>query len=222
MALEEIFSGVYRLNGTLATKNLAPGKRVYGERLFTHNGTEYRHWDVYKSKLAGAIAKGLKSMPVKSGSMVLYLGAATGTTVSHISDIVGEDGAVFAVEFAQRSMRDLLRLCESRQNILPIFADARQPQQYEEHLQGEKVDLLYQDVAQPDQAEILIKNADKYLKDGGEAMLCIKSQSVDVTVAPELTYKKLVAQLEAAGFTTIQTLILDPFDKDHMFWHGKR
>lgn len=218
---EELFPSVYRIDGQLCTKPLVPG-RVYGEKIFTADGQNYRQWDIYKSKLAGAIQKGLKSMPIAPESLVLYLGASTGTTVSHVSDIIGEEGAVFAVEFAQRSMRDLLRLCEKRQNILPIMGDANKPQEYEEHLQGYKVDVLYQDVSQPNQAEILIKNADIFLKDKGDAMLCIKSQSVDVTQAPEQTYKKLIKILEDAGFTTKQTLLLDPYDKDHMFWHGVR
>jgi len=220
MQLTEVFQGVYSFDGQLATKNLAPGVRVYTERLFTAQGGEYREWDIYKSKLAGAIKKGLIELPIKPNSLVLYLGASTGTTPSHVSDIVGEEGGVFAVEFAQRSMRELLRLCESRPNVLPIFADANQPQLYKEHLNNEKVDVLYQDVAQPNQSEILIKNAKAYLKSGGHAMLCIKSQSIDVTATPESSYKKVIAHLEQNGFTTLQTLILDPYDKDHMFWHG--
>ncbi|MFH1306474.1 MAG: fibrillarin-like rRNA/tRNA 2'-O-methyltransferase, partial [Candidatus Micrarchaeota archaeon] len=212
----EIFPNIYKIGPFLATKNLSPRKRVYGERLFQINNIEYRQWDIYKSKLAGAIRKGLKEMPIKPGGLVLYLGAATGTTPSHVSDIVGKEGAVFAVEFAQRSMRDLVKVCESRPNLFPIFADARKPQEYAEYLQGEKVDVLYQDVAQPEQAQILIKNAEKYLKKGGHALFAIKSQSIDVTQKPKKTYIEVVNQLENAKFKTIQTILLDPFDKDHM------
>ena len=220
--LQEIFPSVYRINNHFATKSYAPQTRVYDEKLVHINDVEYRHWDIFKSKLAGALAKGLKNMPITQNSLVLYLGASTGTTVSHVSDIVGAEGAVFAVEFAQRSMRDLIKVCERRDNILPIMADANQPQEYQEHLQGEEVDVVYQDVAQPNQAEIFIKNADKFLKKGGEGMLCIKSQSIDVTKAPTVVYKETIQKLQDAGFTTLQTLTLDPYDKDHMFWHGKK
>ncbi len=220
--VQQLFPGVYRVGGKLATKNFAPGFRVYGEKLVSVDNVEYRQWDLFRSKLAGAIAKGLSHMPIGPGSLVLYLGASTGTTPSHVSDIVGEDGAVFAIEFAQRSMRDLLNICQPRPNMLPIFGDARMPVQYEEHLQGQKADVLYQDVAQPDQAEILVRNADMFLKKGGYAMLCIKSQSIDVTQDPKKTYAQTIAKLEAGGFETLQTIILDPYDKDHMFWMGKK
>ena len=100
MECRQIFSSVYSLDGKLATKNLAPRHRVYGEKLVECDGTEYRMWDLFRSKLAGAIVKGLSHVPIQPGSLVLYLGASTGTTPSHVSDIVGEEGAVFANEFA--------------------------------------------------------------------------------------------------------------------------
>ena len=237
--LSEIFPGIYRIDGKLATKNFAPGTKVYGEKLVSVRNVEYRLWDLYRSKLAGAISKGLSHVPIGPGSLVLYLGASTGTTPSHVSDIVGtprpsgdgasnpsgvegEDGAVFAVEFAQRSMRDLMDVCAKRPNMMPIFGDARMPEEWGAALEGHEADVLYQDVAQPDQDAILIRCAQKFLKKDGYAMLCIKSQSIDVTQAPELTYKQVVGRLEAAGFETVQTLVLDPYDKDHLFWMGKR
>ena len=48
---------------------------------------------------------------------MLYLGAASGTTVSHVSDVVGEDGLVFAVEFSHRSGRDLINMAKKRTNV---------------------------------------------------------------------------------------------------------
>ncbi len=221
-SIAELFPGIFRIDGKLATRNFAPGTRVYGEKLVSVKNEEYRMWDLYRSKLAGAIAKGLSHVPIAPGSLVLYLGAASGTTPSHVSDIVGEDGAVFAVEFAQRSMRDLLDVCKSRPNMMPIFGDARMPDEWGAALEGHKVDVLYEDVAQPDQDAILMRNAQKFLKKDGIAMLCIKSQSIDVTQAPEKTYGQVVERLEAGGFETLQTIRLDPYDKDHMFWMGKR
>jgi len=87
--MENIYECKY-MDGTtrLCTKNLAVGYRVYGERLVRYKDVEYREWNAFRSKLAGAIMKGLKYNPIYRGSKVLYLGIASGTTASHISDIV--------------------------------------------------------------------------------------------------------------------------------------
>lgn len=228
MQIKTVFPGVYSVDGLLATKNLVIGKKVYGERLIVAGEFEFRIWDLFRSKLAGAIGKGLQEMPIKPGKSVLYLGASTGTTVSHVSDIVsceGRDGGVIAVEFAQRSMRDLLTSMNSRENVVPVMGDAGKPAEYKEIVDevcGGNVNVVYQDVAQPDQAAILLKNADMFLKKGGFAMLCIKSQSIDVTARPSDTYRKTISMLEDGGFETLQTIELAPYDKDHLFWVGRK
>ena len=218
--IEEKFPGVYLLNRRLATRNFSPGYRVYGEKLESENGVEYRMWDLYRSKLAGAIHKGLKEMPIKPGSIVLYLGASTGTTPSHVSDIVGEDGGVYCVEFAQRSMRDLISVCEKRSNMLPIMGDARQPQEYADQIDG-KVDVIYQDVAQPDQADIFLKNSRMFLKKGGWGMIAIKSQSIDVTRQPKKVFEEFVAQM-GPEIDVSDQIELTPYDLEHLFISGKK
>ena len=218
MTVMQVFPGVYRVRGKLATLSFAPGKRVYGEQLAREEGKEYRVWDLFRSKLAGAFAKGLKELPIHPGDRVLYLGASSGTTPSHVSDIVGENGLVFCVEFAPRSMRDLINVCNVRPNMLPILADARHPEQYAD---VDVVEVIYQDVAQPDQAEILIKNADAFLPSGGHALFCVKSQSIDVTVPPEKTFEMTLTKLEP-HFHILQTLKLEPYDKDHLFIHCQK
>ena len=218
---EEVFPGVYLVGGRLATRSFTPGYRVYGEKLVDENGTEYRMWDLHRSKLAAALYKGLKEMPIKPGSTVLYLGAATGTTPSHVSDIVGKDGAVYCVEFAQRSMRDLLAVCEQRENMLPIMGDARQPHEYAEMLGSNKVDVIYQDVAQPDQADIFIKNSKMFLKRGGWGMIAIKSQSIDVARQPKKVFEEFVASV-GTEIDVGQQIDLAPFDLEHLFITGKR
>jgi len=215
----EKFPGVYLVANRLATKSLAPGRRVYGEKLVADGADEYRMWDIYRSKLAAAIHKGLKEMPVKPGSSVLYLGASTGTTPSHVSDIVGIDGVVYCVEFAQRSMRDLLSVCESRPNMFPIMGDARSPQDYAEGI--EQVDVIYQDVAQPDQDDIFLKNCRLFLKKGGWGMIAIKSQSIDVTRQPEKIFKEFVAKM-GSDIEVSQQIDLTPFDLEHLFIVGKK
>ncbi|MBS7659825.1 fibrillarin-like rRNA/tRNA 2'-O-methyltransferase, partial [Candidatus Bathyarchaeota archaeon] len=128
--------GSYRL----ATRNLAPGRSVYGEKLIKYEGVEYRLWDAFRSKLAAAILKDIKVVPINPGDQVLYLGAASGTTASHVSDIVGEKGYVYCVEFAPRAVRELVNnVCPYRLNMIPILEDARFPERYVMFVKG-KVD----------------------------------------------------------------------------------
>jgi fibrillarin-like pre-rRNA processing protein len=199
----------------LATKNLAPGRNVYGERLVRFGGVEYRVWDAFRSKLAGAILKGLQNVPIKPPHKVLYLGAASGTTPSHVSDIVGEKGHVYCVEFASRSIRDLVdNVCTYRFNMSPILEDARFPEKYRMFIQG-KVDDVYCDIAQPEQAKVLADNADVFLAKSGWVMLAIKAQSIDVTKDPSDVYKSEVRVLEKRGFRVEEIVNLEPYDKAH-------
>ncbi len=198
----------------LATRNLTPGRTVYGERLITFKGIEYRIWDPYRSKLAAAILKGLKAVPIKPGNKVLYLGAASGTTASHVSDIVGENGHVYCVEFSARAIRELVNnVCAYRSNMSPILEDARLPERYS--MLVEKVDNIYCDIAQPEQAKILADNADLYLKRGGEIMLAIKAQSIDVTKEPSEVYKREIETLKTRNFKIKEVIHLEPYDKAH-------
>jgi fibrillarin-like pre-rRNA processing protein len=197
----------------LATLNLAPGQKVYGEKLVQFSGKEYRVWDTYRSKLAAAIAKGVEEIPLEPGSKVLYLGAASGTTASHVSDIVGEEGIVHCVEFSPRVMRELVAVCEYRKNMLPVLADARFPEKY--RMLVDEVDAVYQDVAQPNQSEIMVKNAKMFLKNGGHGFLAIKARSVDVTKEPSEIYKKEIETLKKS-FEIKSVVHLEPYDKAHV------
>jgi len=205
-----------RLDGNmlLVTRNLTPGRTYYGEPTYMVDSVEYRSWNPTRSKLAAAIMKGVGVMPVTPGAKVLYLGAASGTTVSHVSDILGETGHVWAVDFAPRALRDLLdKVARYRSNVSPILGDANKPMEYS-HLVP-MVDVLFADVAQPNQAEIVVKNASMYLKEGGWAMLSIKSRSVDVRRRPRDVYEAEVAVLEGGGLKVRELVELDPYEKDH-------
>ena len=79
----------------LFTENFTPQKQVYKEKLVVKNGIEYRNWEPFRSKLAACIMNGLEEFPFHDKSSVLYLGVSTGTTISHISDIVGPKGMIF-------------------------------------------------------------------------------------------------------------------------------
>ncbi len=197
----------------IATRNLVPGKRVYGEHLYKWEGVEYREWNAYRSKLAAALVKGLKELPVKPGQRILYLGAGSGTTVSHVSDIVGLKGRIYAVEFAPRVMRELVVVADDRPNIIPILGDARIPKKYRAVV--EMVDGIYADVAQPEQAELVADNAEMFLKDGGWLLLAIKARSIDVTAEPSEVYKREIDTLKSRGFEIVDVVHLEPFDRDH-------
>jgi len=203
----------------LATKNLVPGQRVYGERLFNYEGVEYREWNAYRSKLAAALLKGLEELPVKEGDRILYLGIASGTTASHISDIIGSKGLIYGVEFSPRVIRDLMQVVADRRNILPILADARAPERY--RLMVGMVNGLYADVAQPEQADIVNRNARLFLEDGGYLLLAIKARSIDVTREPSDIYLREMKRLAQGGFEVIDVVHLDPFDRDHAMIYAR-
>jgi len=213
-SFEEIYNVFYRDGSRrLATKNLTPGLQVYGEELVPEGKDEYRLWDPTRSKLAAALVKGLKKCPIVPGAKVLYLGAASGTTPSHVSDILGKQGFEFCVEFSPRSIRDLVFLCEKRENMLPILDDARIPRNYANIV--DQVDVVYCDVAQPDQGKIITENAKMFLKKGGYLMLAVKSRSISATKNPSVVYKQQMNIIEAEGFENIEAIDLHPLEKDH-------
>ena len=197
----------------LATENLVPGNQVYKEKLIIKKGIEYRLWDPFRSKLAASVMNDLEDFPFENKTSVLYLGASTGTTVSHISDIVGPNGIVFAVEHASRVARDFLdRVATYRKNVIPILQDARRPKEYFSVFG--KVDVVYVDIAQPDQTEIAIKNCEMFLKKGGYFFLVIKTRSIDVTKAPKRIVEEEIEKLKEK-FEVLQSIDLHPYDKDH-------
>ena len=197
----------------LATQNLVPGNQVYNEKLVQHKGFEYRIWNPFRSKLAAAIMNDLKNFPFNQKSDVLYLGVSTGTTISHISDIVNQGGTIFGIEHASRVARDFLdRVASHRKNIVPIIQDARRPEEF--FSVYKKVDIVYVDIAQPDQTNIAIENCRLYLKSGGYLFLVIKTRSIDVTKDPKRVIKNEIKKLESL-FEIKQTIDLQPYDKDH-------
>ena len=197
----------------LATQNLVPGNQVYNEKLVQHKGSEYRIWNPFRSKLAAAIMNDLKNFPFNQKSDILYLGVSTGTTISHISDIVNQGGTIFGIEHASRVARDFLdRVASHRKNIVPIIQDARRPEEF--FSVYKKVDIVYVDIAQPDQTNIAIENCRLYLKSGGYLFLVIKTRSIDVVKDPKMVIKDEIKKLETL-FEIKQTIDLHPYDKDH-------
>jgi fibrillarin-like pre-rRNA processing protein len=196
------------------TRNLVPGNRVYDEELLKFHGSEYRSWDPYRSKLAGAILKGeLEPDIIEAGDKVLYLGASTGTTASHVSDIVGSEGLVVGVEMSARVGREFLeKVAKARANVIPFISDARETEKFGEF---GKMDVVYCDIAQRDQTEIAIANAKRHLKKSGKLLLIVKARSIDQLKEPKLVFKEEAQKLRDAGFLVESVVDLRPFDKDH-------
>ncbi|CAL1274392.1 unnamed protein product [Larinioides sclopetarius] len=212
--------GVFIARGmqdTLLTLNLVPGDSVYNEKRVTveenNEKIEYRAWNPFRSKLAAAIMGGIGNIYMKRGSRVLYLGAASGTTVSHVSDLVGPEGIVYAVEFSHRSGRDLLTVAQKRSNIVPIIEDARLPHKY--RMIVGMVDVIFSDVAQPDQARILALNAQSYLKDEGHYIISIKANCIDSTASPEAVVANEIEKLKSDKLKPSESLTLEPYERDH-------
>jgi len=210
----------------LVTLNSTPGVAVYGEKRISvevpaaagaevsvPSKVEYRVWNPFRSKLAAAVLGGVDHIWIKPGSKVLYIGAAAGTSVSHVSDIVGPTGAVYAVEFSHRPGRDLLGVAKQRTNVIPIIEDARHPLKYR-MLIG-MVDTVFADVAQPDQARIVALNSHYFLKNGGHAVIAIKASCIDSTAAPEAVFRREVDKLKSENFKPLEQLTLEPYERDH-------
>ena len=201
-------------NLKLYSKNLVPGNKVYGEKIITFNGEEYREWDPYRSKLAAMILEKPLEDFLSNDLKCLYLGASSGTTISHLSDIV-YNGIVYGVEFAERSMRQLIQNTNKRKNIIPILGDANFPEKYA-HSIFTNIDLVYQDIAQPNQAQIAIANCNYYLKDNGTLILAIKSQSIDSVQKPEKIYLQEKLIIEKAGYKISETFNIHKFAANHI------
>ncbi|XP_071529407.1 rRNA 2'-O-methyltransferase fibrillarin [Panulirus ornatus] len=212
--------GVFIARGredVLVTRNMAPGESVYGEkRISVGDGSEkieYRVWNPFRSKLAAAIVGGIGNIYMKPGTKVLYLGAANGTTVSHVSDIIGPEGLVYAVEFSHRSGRDLVNMAKKRTNIVPIVEDARHPHKY--RMICSMVDCLFADVAQPDQARIVAINAQHFLKVGGHYVISIKANCIDSTAPAEAVFAGEIKKLQIDLLKPQEQLTLEPYERDH-------
>lgn len=212
--------GVFICRGkedALVTKNMVPGESVYGEKRIgveeDEQKIEYRAWNPFRSKLAAAILGGIDQIHIKPNAKVLYLGAASGTTVSHVSDIVGPEGLVYAVEFSHRSGRDLINVAKKRTNIIPIIEDARHPHKYR-MLLG-MVDVIFADVAQPDQCRIVAINAHHFLKVGGHFVISIKANCIDSTAAPEAVFAAEVKKMQQENMKPQEQLTLEPYERDH-------
>lgn len=210
--MKQLFEGIYSEGKQIYTKNLIPGKKVYGEKLIKKEGTEYREWNPFKSKYCAGLVKGIERNIFFKEATVLYLGSAEGTTVSHASDIVGNKGIIFCVDLSDIAMQKLVKLSEERENILPVLSDANKIENYEEYLE-KGVDVLFQDISQRNQTEIFLKNA-KFLKKNCYGCLSLKTKSISQSEDVKDILNKEKAKLEKE-FSIEQVVSLNPFEKHH-------
>ena len=226
-------AGVFIARGKedlLVTKNTAPGESVYGEKRISveepskeegdvPTKTEYRVWNPFRSKLAAGIMGGVDEIGIAPGKKVLYLGAASGTSVSHVADVVGPEGIVYAVEFSHRPGRELIGMAKKRPNVIPIIDDARHPQKY--RMLISMADAIFADVAQPDQARIIALNAHLFLKDQGIVVISIKANCIDSTVDAETVFAREVQKLREERIKPLEQLTLEPYERDHCVVVGR-
>jgi fibrillarin-like pre-rRNA processing protein len=210
--MKQIQPGIYQNGEKIFTENANPGEQVYGENLIEVEGIEYREWNPYRSKVGAAVKKNI-DLEVEADSDILYLGAASGTTVSHFSDILTE-GFIVGVEYSEKVARKLVKLSERRDNIAPIVADARKTEEYSDYI--DEVDVVFQDISQRDQPEIFLKNCREFLRDDGVALIAVKARSIstseDVNEIFTEVKQKLSQELEIVSETR-----LAPFEKEHLF-----
>jgi len=217
--MNELFDGIYFDEKSVYTKNMLVGKKVYGEKIVKEKGIEYREWDPYRSKYCAAIKKGLKESIFYKKATVIYLGSAEGTTVSHVSDIVGKDGAIFCVDISEIAMQKLSKLAEERENLYPILSDAQLVENYEEYF-TQKADCLFQDVSQRNQADIFVRNS-KLLKKGGLGALSLKTKSISQSEKKETVLENEIKILEKE-FNILQIVCIEPYEKEHYLIIGKK
>jgi fibrillarin-like pre-rRNA processing protein len=213
--MKELSPEVWEHRGYIVTKNLTPGQSLYGEKILREYGDEYRIWDPKKSKAAAALRNGAKFFPLAKGLKILYLGVGTGRTASHFSDVVGDEGLIIGIDLGYLPLQRVLDISETRENVVPILADARRPKIYEESIPG-KVDVIYQDLAQFDQTEILLRNAKKFLKRKGFIIYMVKARSIRSYDDPKKVFKTELKKLEKANFKILDTVDLNPYSKDHI------
>jgi fibrillarin-like pre-rRNA processing protein len=210
---EPDWPNVRREGPELFTANALPGRSVYGEKLLAFDGVEHRAWDPWRSKLAAYLLRGGAPLRWSACRRLLYLGGAHGTTVSHLADMLPAT-QFFVVEKSPTSFGALLALAKERTNLLPILADAHLPERYRAEVG--LVEVIYQDIAQADQAEILAENARACLGAGGEALLFLKVRSVTQRRPAGEIVDATRRTLKAAGLTVRSTVNVAPFARDHL------
>jgi fibrillarin-like rRNA methylase len=203
----------------LFTETVGSLPPVYGER-WVHDGRRsFRAFEPGRSKLSAGIVREWTGPVPTVGESWLYLGAATGTTASHVADLVGPEGRVYAVERSPRPFARLLALARRWPNLLPILADAREPRELSALVPP--VQGVYADIAQPDQVSIVRANAELFLVGRASGVvLALKTASMGRERDP--AGHLAAAQQELAGrVDLVPPVRLDPFHRGHFLIGGR-
>ncbi|MFB6083101.1 MAG: fibrillarin-like rRNA/tRNA 2'-O-methyltransferase [Halorientalis sp.] len=202
--MSDLPAGVQRREIDGETGLATRGPPAYGEP----TDGEWRRWNPRRSKLGAMLERGMDT-GLEGGETVLYLGAAAGTTASHVADFAGP---TYAVEFAPRPVRDLLDVAADRERLFPLLKDARKPETYAHVV--EPVDAIVQDVATRGQADVALANRE-FLDADGRLLLAVKARSEDVTADPETVFDEVVETL-SAGYEVLERERLEPYHADHL------
>lgn len=200
----------------LCTKNMTPGKILYpGDKIVSFRNedeiqVEYRIRNPSKSDLAALILRGVNDIGIKPGSKVLYLGAACARTVSHVSDIVGPNGLVYAAESSNYA--NLVSVAVNRSNVVPIIEDPSDPDKYLRVVVT--VDVILSDLLHRDRVEILISNASHFLKDEGRFVLSLKGD------ARNPSYFRLFGYRNSLDRHELKVLEELTVERDHQYFIG--
>lgn len=189
-----------------------------GEPVLELGGIPFRRWEPTRSKLGAALVLGWDGPMPREGERWLYLGGAAGTTASHVADLVGRGGAVHVVEPSVRPFLQLLEVARRYPNLLPILGDGRRPDDYGGSVPT--VDGVYADVAQPDQSEIVARNARAFLRPGGTVLFVVKTASLGREGRP---LEGLARALEALPpeLAIGERRPLEPFHRRHFLVAGR-
>ncbi len=215
--MKQIQPGIFSQNGMIYTK-AGSDRSVYGENFVEKDGQKYRRWNANRSKAGAAVKNGIE-LNIDTDSEILYLGAASGTTVSHFSDIL-QEGFVYGVEYSDTVIRDLVEVAEQRENIAPILGDGRKPEEYGDLIDG-KVDVVFQDISQRDQPEIFLKNIERFLKEDGVGLLAVKARSISSSKHKEEIFEEVREKIKEK-MEIIDETELDPYEKEHLFLKLKK
>lgn len=233
----------------LATKNLSKGESVYGEELITieetkenndsesssedciiipkkfqniENKVEYRVWDIFYSKLGALIENGIQNIFMKPGSRVLCLGAGNDSfsTISHISDLVGKDGTVYAVEISEIKGLNIKNMAKKRENLTPIINDAKKPYNYK-NLISDLVDCIYVDISSEDLASIISINAGFFLKNKGGFICVINDNNENSNLKSQVSkFDEQIKLLREYNLYVKEFISLESFAKGYAIVSG--
>lgn len=233
----------------LATKNLSKGESVYGEELITieerkenndsesssedcniipikfqniENKVEYRVWDIFYSKLGALIENGIQNIFMKPGSRVLCLGAGNDSfsTISHISDLVGKDGTVYAVEISEIKGLNIKNMAKKRENLTPIINDAKKPYNYK-NLISDLVDCIYVDISSKDLASIISINAGFFLKNKGGFICVINDNNENSNLKSQVSkFDEQIKLLREYNLYVKEFISLESFAKGYAIVSG--